>query len=208
MMRPGSSVVELTPFQFETGRGSFVFSTTNSNVNACCAAVDALRFGCALVCGASLADWDAPACRFVRAGLLQPAARTVVWPWHAATPACPPPAASPPPPLVPLPCLLPAAQDATSNVLWWVAVVCDPAASTPGPNELARRPPEDWWPRDRNARVPWALLEAALREAVVAGGSQQRYLEQYYRQGLHKWHLLPGGALQWGGRCPNATHAA
>ena len=31
-MRPGSSVIELTPYQFETGRGSFVFSTTNSNV--------------------------------------------------------------------------------------------------------------------------------------------------------------------------------
>ncbi len=99
-------------------------------------------------------------------------------------------------------------QDATSNVLWWVGVVCDPAASTPGPTELARRPPEDWWPRDRNARVPWSLLEAALREAVLSGGDQQRYLEQYYTQGLHKWHLLPGGQLQWGGRCPNSTRTA
>ena len=89
-----------------------------------------------------------------------------------------------------------------------MGVVCDPAASTPGPTELARRPPEDWWPRDRNSRVPWALLEAALREAVLTGGDQQRYLESYYKEGLHKWHLLPGGQLQWGGRCPNSTHAA
>lgn len=91
-------------------------------------------------------------------------------------------------------------------MLWWVGVVCDPAASTPGPTELARRPPEDWWPRDRNARVPWALLEEALKEAVLSGGDQQHYLQQRYKQGLHKWHLLPGGQLQWGGRCPNNTH--
>lgn len=85
-----------------------------------------------------------------------------------------------------------------------MGVVCDPAASTPGPTELARAPPEDWWPRDRNARVPWALLEAALREAVAAGGDKRRYQERYYDRGLHKWHLLPGGALRQGGRC-NST---
>lgn len=34
LMRPGSSVIELTPYQFETGRGSFVFSITNANVSA------------------------------------------------------------------------------------------------------------------------------------------------------------------------------
>jgi len=38
-MRPGSSVIELTPYQFETGRGSFVFSTTNSNVSCGCGRV-------------------------------------------------------------------------------------------------------------------------------------------------------------------------
>ena len=94
-------------------------------------------------------------------------------------------------------------------MLWWVGVVCDPALSTPGPTELARQPPEDWWPRDRNSRIPWALLEAALREVVAAGGSRQRYAERYYSKGLHRWHALPGGALHWGGaRCPaNATAA-
>lgn len=98
-----------------------------------------------------------------------------------------------------------ASQDATSHVLWWVAVVCDPAASTPGPNELARTPPEDWWPRDRNARLPWEFLESALKEVVAAGGRRERYHEQYFDKGLHKWHLVPSGGIQWGGRCPNST---
>lgn len=85
-----------------------------------------------------------------------------------------------------------------------MGVVCDPAVSTPGPTELARAPPEDWWPRDRNTRVPWALVESALREVVASGGDRQRYHEQYYDRGLHKWHLLPGGAIRQGGRC-NST---
>lgn len=32
MMRPGASVIEITPYQFEYGRGSFVFSVMNSKV--------------------------------------------------------------------------------------------------------------------------------------------------------------------------------
>jgi len=32
MMRPGSSVIELIPYQFETGRGAFVFSVMNGKV--------------------------------------------------------------------------------------------------------------------------------------------------------------------------------
>lgn len=34
MMRPGGSVIEIIPYQFETGRGSFVFSFSNSWVGA------------------------------------------------------------------------------------------------------------------------------------------------------------------------------
>lgn len=32
MLRPGASVIEVTPYQFEYGRGSFVFSATNARV--------------------------------------------------------------------------------------------------------------------------------------------------------------------------------
>jgi hypothetical protein len=32
MLRPGASVIEVTPYQFEYGRGSFVFSVANSRV--------------------------------------------------------------------------------------------------------------------------------------------------------------------------------
>lgn len=96
-------------------------------------------------------------------------------------------------------------QDATSQVLWWVAVVCAPEASTPGPDELRGEGLPEWYPRDRNARVPWSVLESALRQAVAAGGSQQRYLEQYYQAERHKFLLTDGGSVQWGGRCPNGT---
>lgn len=36
MMRPGASVIEFTPYQFETVRGSFVFSVTNGWVRLGC----------------------------------------------------------------------------------------------------------------------------------------------------------------------------
>lgn len=32
MARPGASIIELIPYQFETGRGAFVFSSTNAQV--------------------------------------------------------------------------------------------------------------------------------------------------------------------------------
>lgn len=171
MLRPGASVIELIPYQFESGRGALVFSLTN--------------------------NW-------VRGGQLP-------WRgWWVAVPGgrvgtssgvlAPQPAS-----LSPSRLLL---QDTTSQVAWWVAVVCDPAISTPGPSELAGTPPEDWWPRDRNADVPWAALEAALQRVIEVGGDQRQYRQNYFAQGLHKLYLLPGGGMRWGGGCPNGTAPA
>ncbi|KAL4451870.1 hypothetical protein ABPG75_007532 [Micractinium tetrahymenae] len=126
MLRPGASVIELIPYQFDTGRGAMVFSTMN-------------------------------------------------------------------------------AKDATSQVLWWVGILCDSSASTPGPEERAGTGLSDWWPRDRSSRVPWAALKLALADVVAAGGSQQRYLEKYYAANRHRFYFGAGGVLGHGTRCPNAT---
>ncbi|KAI3437750.1 hypothetical protein D9Q98_000198 [Chlorella vulgaris] len=125
MLRPGASVIEVTPYQFEFGRGAFVFSSTNS-------------------------------------------------------------------------------RDATSQLLWWVAVTCDPAASSPGPAELAGEGLEEWWPRDRDVRLPWSAVEEVLQQVVAAGGSQQRYRE-LYDAGLHRFNFDAAGGVTRGGRCPNST---
>lgn len=90
-------------------------------------------------------------------------------------------------------------------MLWWVAVLCDPAASTPGPSEQARQPPEDWWPRDRNVRLPWAAVEEVLQEVVAVGGSQQRYMEQYFDTWRHRFNFDAAGVISRGGSCPNGT---
>ncbi|PSC69482.1 hypothetical protein C2E20_6958 [Micractinium conductrix] len=124
MLRPGASVIEILPYQFEDGRGATVFSTTNG-------------------------------------------------------------------------------KDATSQVLWWLAVLCDPAASTPGPLEAAGEGLPDWWPRDRNTRVPWAVLEAALRQAVAVGGDARQYQREYYATGRFRWHFGAAGVISQGERhCP------
>jgi hypothetical protein len=54
-------------------------------------------------------------------------------------------------------------------------------------------------------RLPWAAVEEILREVVAAGGSQQRYLRDYYAAGLHRFNFDAAGVVGRGGRCPNGT---
>jgi len=44
-------------------------------------------------------------------------------------------------------------QDSETAVQWWLISVCDPAASTSGPAELAGVGKETDWAKDRNLRV-------------------------------------------------------
>lgn len=106
-----------------------------------------------------------------------------------------------------MPCLGAVLQDATSRVLWWVGILCDPSASTPGPEERAGSGLPEWWPRDRSSRVPWAALESALANVVAAGGSQERYLRDFYSANRHRFYFGASGVLGHGVRCPNATDA-
>lgn len=94
-------------------------------------------------------------------------------------------------------------------MLWWLAVVCDPAISQPGPAEVAGTGKAGWWPRDRSVRPPWAALEAVLGEVVSAGGDRQRYLD-LYRNATHRFNVGAGGVLSRGvgpegehGGCPD-----
>lgn len=63
-------------------------------------------------------------------------------------------------------------QDASSQLLWWSAVVCDPSLSEPGPKEVAGQEPARYWPRDRSVRVPWPVVRAVLEEAVALRGDR------------------------------------
>lgn len=96
-------------------------------------------------------------------------------------------------------------QDPSSQLLWWVLIICDPSISTPGPEEAASTGSKKWWPRDRNVRLPWSALEAALTQAVALGGDRQRYKEQYHRTKRNIFTVGPRGVLsQNGTRCPPA----
>ncbi|KAL4436680.1 hypothetical protein ABPG75_003819 [Micractinium tetrahymenae] len=95
--------------------------------------------------------------------------------------------------------------DGTSQLLWWVLVTCDPALSTPGPEEAAGTGSSKWWPRDRNVRLPWPALEGALAQALAAGGSRQRYLEEWFGSRRNLLYVTEDGvAAQGGGGCPAA----
>lgn len=104
---------------------------------------------------------------------------------------------------MPVPAYLPV-QDKTSQLLWWLALVCDPGAWEPGPREAAGQPPQLWWPRDRSARVDWKALEVLLREIVEAGGSRERYLQEWWRVGGHQVSMGAGSNVTIGGRCSAA----
>ena len=100
-------------------------------------------------------------------------------------------------------------------MLWWLAVVCDPSISEPGPAEVAGIGKPPWWPRDRSTRLPWAALDAILREVVAVDGDHQRYIDQYYRSWLHRFNVGAAGVLSRGegpesarGACPVAMVSA
>ncbi|KAL4424793.1 hypothetical protein ABPG77_000833 [Micractinium sp. CCAP 211/92] len=90
------------------------------------------------------------------------------------------------------------AQDASSRLLWWSAVVCDASLSTPGPEEAAGREPSRWWPRDRSSRVPWAVLQTILEEIVQVAGDRQRYLAGYFVPSRHRFHFTAQGVVSRG----------
>ena len=46
MLRPGASVIEILPYQFEDGRGATVFSTTNGKVRRQGRSGPRVRCGC------------------------------------------------------------------------------------------------------------------------------------------------------------------
>ena len=199
MLRPGASVIELIPYQFDTGRGAMVFSSMNAKVRL---RLPAQASGEPMLCR-NLAG-------VLAVGLHTARSRRTGWPlaW-AALHRCLQHAAGHHTPVLPAQSTAarqrsPALQDATSQVLWWVGILCDPSASTPGPDEHAGTGLPEWWPRDRSSRVPWAALEAALADVVAAGGSQQRYLE-HYAANRHRFYFGGGGVLGHGARCPNAT---
>jgi hypothetical protein len=98
-------------------------------------------------------------------------------------------------------------QDTTSKLLWWVAVSCDPATSTPGPDEAAGTGLEEWWPRDRNTRVPWAVVDTMLQQVVSAGGSKQQYMEHWHN-GTQRFNFDAAGVVGRGGGCPAPSPAA
>ncbi len=102
-----------------------------------------------------------------------------------------------------LPALYAAAQDVTSQLLWWVLLTCDPALSTPGPEEAAGIGSKKWWPRDRNVRLPWPALEASLAQALAAGGSRQRYLKDWWESKRNRLYFDSAGVVAQGGAgCP------
>ncbi|KAL4435209.1 hypothetical protein ABPG77_001891 [Micractinium sp. CCAP 211/92] len=93
--------------------------------------------------------------------------------------------------------------DVTSQLLWWVLITCDPALSTPGPEEAAGIGSKKWWPRDRNVRLPWPALEAALAQALAAGGSRQRYLKDWWESKRNRLYFDSAGVVAQGGAgCP------
>lgn len=91
-----------------------------------------------------------------------------------------------------------APQDPSSQLLWWLAVVCDPAISQPGQAEVAGTGKPPWWPRDRSSRVPWQALEAILAELAAVGGDRQRYLDDYYTRWLHRFNVGAAGVVSRG----------
>lgn len=102
-----------------------------------------------------------------------------------------------------LPALCAVSQDVTSQLLWWVLVTCDPSLSTPGPEEAAGTGSKKWWPRDRNVRLPWPALEAALAQAVAAGGSRQRYMKEWWGSKRNRLYVGRAGVVAQGGEgCP------
>ncbi|PSC75686.1 LRR repeats and ubiquitin-like domain-containing protein isoform A [Micractinium conductrix] len=90
------------------------------------------------------------------------------------------------------------AQDASSQLLWWSAVVCDPSLSEPGPKEVAGQEPARYWPRDRSVRVPWPVVRAVLEEAVALRGDRQRYLDEFYLPGRHRFYFTADGVVGHG----------
>ena len=61
------------------------------------------------------------------------------------------------PTLPPPSCTPPLPQDAETQVQWWLVNACDPAASTPGTDELAGTGDEMLWAKNRNVRLRRAV---------------------------------------------------
>ena len=108
----------------------------------------------------------------------------------------------------PAPPCLPAAhvQDPDTQIMWWVLMVCDPGAWTPGEAdaEAERQGGRAYQLRSRDARVRWDALETVLQAVVDTDGSMKRYRKRW-QWGQWWWHMLPG-STRYGGerssRCP------
>eukprot|EP00887_Chlorella_sp_A99_P001146 scaffold14.g1146.t1 len=87
-----------------------------------------------------------------------------------------------------------AAEDPSSQLLWFVIVLCDPEAWRPTFSEAR--------PVDRSTQLPGSALEAALGLVAQLRGDRRRWLAELYGRGMHRINVGPGGRLTRGGRCP------
>ncbi|KAL4436863.1 hypothetical protein ABPG75_004002 [Micractinium tetrahymenae] len=99
-------------------------------------------------------------------------------------------------------------EDGDTQVQWWLVSACDPAACTPGVDELHSTADEVIWARNRNLRIGWEPLAHVLQAAAEVAGDMAEYRRRW-QQGRWWWWLGPGGELQQVGpgrftkmRCP------
>ena len=93
-------------------------------------------------------------------------------------------------------------------------LVQDPKAFTPGALELLKRKQPGLYrgtagpykrQRDRNVKVPWAAVDAILKEVAGARGNMTAYREEVVREHRHQYLARPEGVSvideSWPGPC-------